>query len=100
IRDRTVTGVQTCALPISSTNRKLPLLGRSSPRVEAAGSQPQSEHARAGLTVRIASAPNVTRPKNDERIGKVSANQKKEGRRLSQIGRASCREKVESSEGK
>src|SRR5689334_21259267 len=59
-----------CRTRSSSANRKLPLLGRSSPRVEAAGSQPQTEQARAGWNDARATVTNVNRPTKNERMEK------------------------------
>src|SRR5689334_14111373 len=61
----------------SSANRKLPLLGRSSPRVEAAGSQPQTEQARAEWNDARATVRNVNRPTKNERMENPQ-NRKKE----------------------
>src|SRR5207248_7743536 len=75
IRDRTVTGVQTCALPIS----------------------PRSVFASAQSAC-ACSAGKVRRRKNaSRRIGRSSATTRRSW--LMQIGRASCRERGESSVG-
>src|SRR5204863_5606000 len=93
IRDLYVTGVQTCALPIyrrhrpcskhpASTNTG-PSLGRR--RVLRAGSM-------APVVMTVASRPVLGGPACQSPSGTLSGN-------LSQIGRASCRESVESASG-
>src|SRR5437763_13781299 len=78
IRDTSVTGVQTCALPI---------LTDSVPRMEPHSVQPRSsrpDEAETGTSLPIPSS---------------GAFPKQVGHPLHEIGRASCRERVESREG-
>src|SRR5205823_12438535 len=82
IRDKLVTGVQTCALPISSDSRAPP-----SRRPPGPGRPGVRRRGRAGA--RTAGAP------RGEAGVPPSADREAPGLRRAQIGRASCRERVE-----
>src|SRR5699024_12127513 len=84
IRDRNVTGVQTCALPILSLESDLSTLPEREiwQRIEALLARP--ENCQRGLFPRISL---LEFPDGTRRIG------------FEKIGRASCRERVKVSEG-
>src|SRR5207245_5225935 len=83
IRDATVTGVQTCALPISSPTR-----------TSRKPTPPRRRQARDG-ELRGTSAPDLPSPgRPKSRIGREQEEQEVRGAAREEIGRASCREGV------
>src|SRR2546427_3518081 len=89
IRDLTVTGVQTCALPILPTTA-IPPCGPATPKSAVGWMKTRSSAARRGRTPeRKADTPKSTAP----RLSRVGTNRKCQGRTV-EIGRASCRERV------
>src|SRR5690606_41054484 len=76
IRDFHVTGVQTCALPISSSPRTASTV-RTAPSATAIAATTRRGSSIMGIPSAAAAPPSTSRPR--------------------QIGRASCRERVENS---
>src|SRR5207249_7287739 len=87
IRDRNVTGVQTCALPISG------MTSSSSNNQAGVAATPCSWAALIDATTASAPAPRSTSPRISDAEAPASVT------RWSKIGRASCRERVWREEG-
>src|SRR5207249_6689158 len=90
IRDRNVTGVQTCALPIcrGAGAAKLRSLEKDRP-------PPRSEDARLRGTCRLARA----QAEGQQRAAPGARHRSSRGPMKCEIGRASCREREEIAEG-
>src|SRR5207248_8857353 len=92
IRDRTVTGVQTCALPIYRRHRLLGIVGPVRERKIGRG---DDLHGAQGAIDR-AWPPSCPVNDNGQKDGKDPRGQKAQGwRDDEEIGRASCRERGE-----
>src|SRR5205823_6981757 len=89
IRDKLVTGVQTCALPISKASRDAggDLVADEAAEIRRAGGQRLGERARHTLVQVL----------NEGRIAEAlgSGKRRLSSERPKKIGRASCRERVE-----
>src|SRR5207249_9127401 len=95
--DRNVTGVQTCALPIYESLRRLADAHRApctaGPREPAARARPRAPHLELS-SARLVPTPTVPAAAA-ARVRTMAHGHRLRGRNGGEIGRASCRERVE-----
>src|SRR5207248_4630542 len=93
IRDRTVTGVQTCALPISEEAR----MTRPPFHADQVGSLLRPPELREARSAKV--SPEELKEVEDRCIARAVKRQEEIGLQSIKIGRASCRERGELSVG-